>query len=185
MVGSIDNLFPFLKLNADDECEATEVDVDVFILSSTFGNGDPPTEAINFKAYLDRLVQEQQQFPNLRCNWGLSLHPPGIYRFGWFCISFSFTHRYACFALGSSSYPNFCAFGKYVDVQLQRLQASQILPLSTGDELSRQEDSFMKWTNKLLDKLGMSTQAKVDLNANQGHAFDAAPTAKVSMLESE
>ncbi|KAJ9597797.1 hypothetical protein L9F63_011405 [Diploptera punctata] len=53
--------------------------------------------------------------------------------------------RFAVFALGSSAYPNFCAFGKYVDNLLGELGGEHLLKLSHGDEMCGQEQAFRKW----------------------------------------
>ncbi|XP_037910457.1 nitric oxide synthase isoform X2 [Hermetia illucens] len=53
--------------------------------------------------------------------------------------------RFAVFALGSSAYPNFCAFGKYVDNILGELGGERLLKLSFGDEMCGQEQAFRKW----------------------------------------
>ncbi|XP_044753718.1 nitric oxide synthase-like protein isoform X2 [Coccinella septempunctata] len=53
--------------------------------------------------------------------------------------------RFAVFALGSSAYPNFCAFGQYVDNLLGELGGERLLKMSTGDEMCGQEQAFRKW----------------------------------------
>ncbi|KAK3859197.1 hypothetical protein Pcinc_034666, partial [Petrolisthes cinctipes] len=53
--------------------------------------------------------------------------------------------RFAVFALGSSAYPNFCAFGKYVDNLLSELGGERLLSLTCGDELAGQEQAFKQW----------------------------------------
>nr|CAD7260092.1 unnamed protein product [Timema shepardi] len=53
--------------------------------------------------------------------------------------------RFAVFALGSSAYPNFCAFGKYVDNLLGELGGERLLKLAQGDEMCGQEQAFRKW----------------------------------------
>ncbi|XP_057655799.1 nitric oxide synthase-like protein isoform X1 [Diorhabda carinulata] len=53
--------------------------------------------------------------------------------------------RFAVFALGSSAYPHFCAFGKYVDNLLGELGGERLLKLATGDELCGLEQAFKKW----------------------------------------
>lgn len=54
------------------------------------------------------------------------------------------------FALGSRVYPNFCAFGKYVDAIMAELGAERVYPLTEGDELCGQEQSFNEWSHELL-----------------------------------
>lgn len=53
--------------------------------------------------------------------------------------------RFAVFALGSSAYPNFCAFGKYVDNVLGELGGERLAKISYGDEMCGQEHAFRKW----------------------------------------
>ncbi|XP_047348938.1 nitric oxide synthase, salivary gland isoform X3 [Vespa velutina] len=53
--------------------------------------------------------------------------------------------RFAVFALGSSAYPNFCAFGQYVDNLLGELGGERLMRLAQGDELCGQEQAFRKW----------------------------------------
>lgn len=57
--------------------------------------------------------------------------------------------RFAVFALGSSAYPNFCAFGRFVDNMLAELGGERIAKLATGDELCGQEQVFTEWSKKL------------------------------------
>jgi nitric-oxide synthase len=52
---------------------------------------------------------------------------------------------FAVFALGSSAYPNFCAFGRYVDNLLGELGGERLLRLTTGDELAGQDQAFRTW----------------------------------------
>lgn len=53
--------------------------------------------------------------------------------------------RFAVFALGSSAYPNFCAYGKYVDNILGELGGERLMKISYGDEMCGQEHAFRKW----------------------------------------
>lgn len=54
-------------------------------------------------------------------------------------------NRFAVFGLGSSAYPNFCAFGSYVDNLLGELGGERLIKLSKGDEMCGQEQAFKKW----------------------------------------
>lgn len=54
-------------------------------------------------------------------------------------------YRFAVFALGSSAYPNFCAFGSYVDNLLGELGGERLVKLTTGDEMCGQAQAFNKW----------------------------------------
>jgi len=49
------------------------------------------------------------------------------------------------FGLGSSAYPNFCAFGSYVDNLLGELGGERLIKLNKGDEMCGQEQAFKKW----------------------------------------
>ena len=59
------------------------------------------------------------------------------------------TSRYAVFALGSSSYPDFCAFGKFLDASLSGLGCTRLAELATGDENKRQAQAFESWMEKI------------------------------------
>lgn len=68
--------------------------------------------------------------------------------------------RYAVFGLGSSMYPQFCAFAHDVDQKLSHLGASQLTPTGEGDELSGQEEAFRSWallTFKVSSQLELPT----------------------------
>ncbi|KAE8744679.1 hypothetical protein FOCC_FOCC008682 [Frankliniella occidentalis] len=47
--------------------------------------------------------------------------------------------------MGSSAYPNFCAFGQYVDNLLGELGGERLLKMECGDEMCGQEQAFRKW----------------------------------------
>lgn len=51
------------------------------------------------------------------------------------------------FALGSTAYPQFCAFGKFIDQKLGQLGGRSLVKLTCGDELNHQERSFRTWLN--------------------------------------
>lgn len=53
--------------------------------------------------------------------------------------------RFAVFGLGSSAYPNFGAFGSYVDNLLGELGGERLMKLTLGDEMTCQEGAFKKW----------------------------------------
>lgn len=61
------------------------------------------------------------------------------------CARVSSLGRYAVFGLGSSMYPQFCAFAHDVDQKLSHLGASQLTPTGEGDELSGQDEAFRSW----------------------------------------
>ncbi|XP_063234452.1 nitric oxide synthase-like protein [Bacillus rossius redtenbacheri] len=57
--------------------------------------------------------------------------------------------RYSVFALGSSVYPNFCAFGHNLDQLLARLGAKRLQKVGEGDEMKGQKIAFRKWASKV------------------------------------
>ncbi|KAM9320302.1 nitric oxide synthase, inducible [Gastrophryne carolinensis] len=89
----------------------------LLFVTSTFGNGDCPGNGEKFKKSL---------FSMKKC----------LYKI-----------RYAVFGLGSSMYPQFCAFAHSLDQKMEQLGASQICPTGEGDELSGQEESFLSWAS--------------------------------------
>ena len=80
----------------------------VFILTSTTGNGNPPHHAIAFRSSLEDDLKSGAKSLN-----GL---------------------KYAVFALGSSTYENFCTFGKFCDTSIEEIGGLRIAPLVLGDE---------------------------------------------------
>lgn len=57
--------------------------------------------------------------------------------------------RFSVFALGSTAYPHFCAFGRYVDQTLGELGAERIVKCACGDELAGQEKAFNEWSSEV------------------------------------
>lgn len=60
-----------------------------------------------------------------------------------------FSGRFGVFALGSSAYPNFCAYGKFLDSVLAELGGERVTKLGVGDELCGQEQSFNEWATQV------------------------------------
>ncbi|XP_075798425.1 nitric oxide synthase, inducible isoform X1 [Microtus pennsylvanicus] len=87
----------------------------LLVVTSTFGNGDCPSNGQTLKKALFMLRE------------------------------LTHTFRYAVFGLGSSMYPQFCAFAHDIDQKLSQLGASQLVHTGEGDELSGQEDAFRGW----------------------------------------
>nr|KAF6457864.1 nitric oxide synthase 2 [Rousettus aegyptiacus] len=87
----------------------------LLVVTSTFGNGDSPGNGEKLKKSLLMLKELTNKF------------------------------RYAVFGLGSSMYPQFCAFAHDIDQKLSHLGASQLTPTGEGDELSGQEEAFRSW----------------------------------------
>ena len=70
--------------------------------------------------------------------------------------------KFALFALGNSSYPQFCSYGKFVHESLVQLGAQQIMELELSDELNGQEESFYKWSTNIYQvKIELSKQIMI------------------------
>ncbi|XP_018101804.1 nitric oxide synthase, inducible [Xenopus laevis] len=87
----------------------------LLVVTSTFGNGDCPGNGEKFKKAMFSYKELKNKL------------------------------RYAVFGLGSSMYPQFCAFAHTVDQRLAQLGATQISITGEGDELSGQEEAFLNW----------------------------------------
>jgi len=70
-----------------------------------------------------------------------------VVNFSCFFFTSSFFYGFSCFALGSTVYKDYCAFGKALDALLGSLGAERIHRLECGDEMSGQEKTFKKWAN--------------------------------------
>ena len=62
--------------------------------------------------------------------------------------------------MGSSAYPNYCAFGKYVDNLLGELGGERLMKLATGDELCGQEQAFRDWAREVFTVSNTDTAAR-------------------------
>ena len=49
------------------------------------------------------------------------------------------------FGLGSTAYPDFCAFACTIDTLLKKLGGHRLMEIRKGDELGRQEETFKQW----------------------------------------
>nr|ADK62525.1 endothelial nitric oxide synthase [Rhinella marina] len=150
----------------------------VLVVTSTFGNGDPPENGEAFarelmemtSPHVAALQPEQQKSYKTRFNsvsqtdqlvatWKKkrkessntdSAGPLG-------------TLRFSVFGLGSRAYPHFCAFGHAVDTRLEELGGERILEMGEGDDLCGQEDSFRAWA-KAVFKVACDTFCVGDEN---------------------
>ena len=67
------------------------------------------------------------------------------------------------FALGDSSYPAFCGFGKWLDSSFNDLDGNRLLKIGLGDELGDRDAEFKKWS-----KLAFQ-QAALESNLDLSH----------------
>ncbi|WAR01150.1 NOS1-like protein [Mya arenaria] len=118
-----------------DDYDVTELEHEalVLIVTSTFGNGDPPENGESFAKYL-----LETKHPDTK-------------------------DKFSVFGLGSSAYPNFCAFAHYLDKMFANLGAERINEIAEGDELCGQEESFRTWATEVF-KDAAGTLSKTDHN---------------------
>ncbi|CAH0554483.1 unnamed protein product [Brassicogethes aeneus] len=162
---------------SDYDISSIEHEALLIVVTSTFGNGDPPENGEEFAKNLYTLKMNEN---------GISNGDPGKLSMT-MATSKSFIKansqseiatvkrldrldslrgsvseplledtfgplsnvRFAVFGLGSSAYPNFCAFGKYVDNLLGELGGERLIKLATGDEMCGQEQAFRKWAPQI------------------------------------
>uniref|UniRef100_A0A8B9I9E5 Nitric oxide synthase n=1 Tax=Anser brachyrhynchus TaxID=132585 RepID=A0A8B9I9E5_9AVES len=128
------------KILCMDEYNITDLEKETLLLvvTSTFGNGDSPNNGkviLASEAYMrlnsktTEISTEVKSF-SLREWSGTGTGSPG---------------KYAVFGLGSTMYPEFCAFAHAIDRKLAQLGASQLTPIGEGDELNGQEEAFRTW----------------------------------------
>ncbi|EDV20662.1 uncharacterized protein TRIADDRAFT_31504 [Trichoplax adhaerens] len=143
----------------------------VFVVTSTFGNADPPHNGEEFDKHLrHRLhsyhVQNQElvyftiflQTDNINC---CREDYNALNDYGTRILNV----KYSVFALGSRVYgDNFCAFGRFIDASLHKMGAERICPLGEGDELCGQEESFKIWADNAL-RTACNTFS-IDLNSD-------------------
>ncbi|XP_077284596.1 nitric oxide synthase [Arctopsyche grandis] len=157
---------------SDYDISSIEHEALLLVVTSTFGNGDPPENGEIFAKDLYSLrmnndvsgddnfgvqMQTPKSFIKANSQGELmdkdmmktdtlrgSLGDPADEHFG--PLS---NVRFAVFALGSSAYPNFCAFGKYVDNLLGELGGERIMKMEHGDEMCGQDQAFRKWATEV------------------------------------
>lgn len=120
-----------------------ESKVAIFV-TSTFGNGEAPTMATGFDNKLTDLMECMKQES---CD--LSLTPNKNYSTEDFVPEDWIKNlHFGVFALGSSAYPNFAAFGKLLDSSLYTLGGDRLVSVGLGDELGNQEGAFKVWVKQ-------------------------------------
>ncbi|XP_078670170.1 nitric oxide synthase 1-like [Branchiostoma floridae x Branchiostoma belcheri] len=168
------------KMMCMDEYDITNLEKEelVIVVTSTFGNGDPPD---NGEAFGQALLHMR--------------HPPGsdgkkksgsVRRVS--SISKASYRRqqkllrqlrdggalgkvrYCVFALGSRAYPHFCAFGHAIDTLFEELGAERIHPVGEGDELCGQEESFRAWVKGAFKSACERYDVGHDVNMEEANA---------------
>uniref|UniRef100_A0A452SHD0 Nitric oxide synthase n=1 Tax=Ursus americanus TaxID=9643 RepID=A0A452SHD0_URSAM len=119
----------------------------VLVVTSTFGNGDPPENGeVRPTLSLSSLARSYKiRFNSVSCSDPascLGIHEAGT---GVGSSDGSLNPRFCVFGLGSRAYPHFCAFARAVDTRLEELGGERLLQLGQGDELCGQEEAFRGW----------------------------------------
>uniref|UniRef100_A0A8B9VNJ5 Nitric oxide synthase n=1 Tax=Anas zonorhyncha TaxID=75864 RepID=A0A8B9VNJ5_9AVES len=126
----------------------------VLVVTSTFGNGDPPENG-----------EVGRSTGAGGCSRGMA-EERGSYKVRFNSVSSYSDARksssdgpdsrdnfestgFSVFGLGSRAYPHFCAFARAVDTLLEELGGERILRMGEGDELCGQEESFRTWAKKV------------------------------------
>ncbi|ELK15498.1 Nitric oxide synthase, brain [Pteropus alecto] len=133
----------------------------VLVVTSTFGNGDPPENGEKFGCALMEMrhpnsVHEERKSYKVRFNSVSSYsdarkssgNGPDL-RDNFESAGPLANVRFSVFGLGSRAYPHFCAFGHAVDTLLEELGGERILKMREGDELCGQEEAFRTWAKKV------------------------------------
>uniref|UniRef100_A0A8B9GD08 nitric-oxide synthase (NADPH) n=1 Tax=Amazona collaria TaxID=241587 RepID=A0A8B9GD08_9PSIT len=129
----------------------------VLVVTSTFGNGDPPENG-EVGQSTGMVGSTRTHVITVMLN-AVAVHRSYKVRFN-SVSSYSDArksssdavpplHRFSVFGLGSRAYPHFCAFARAVDTLLEELGGERILRMGEGDELCGQEESFRTWAKKV------------------------------------
>uniref|UniRef100_A0A672UW42 Nitric oxide synthase n=2 Tax=Neoaves TaxID=3078114 RepID=A0A672UW42_STRHB len=126
----------------------------VLVVTSTFGNGDPPENG-----EVGQSTGMGDYSRDMGRGWAVG-NGEKSYKVRFNSVS-SYSdarksssdvpplHRFSVFGLGSRAYPHFCAFARAVDTLLEELGGERILRMGEGDELCGQEESFRTWAKKV------------------------------------
>ncbi|GLD49159.1 nitric oxide synthase, brain, partial [Lates japonicus] len=109
------------------------------VVTSTFGNGDPPENGEKFGAALMEMRHPTSTQKTETLSHRINFESTGPLA----------NVRFSVFGLGSRAYPHFCAFAHAVDTLFEELGGERILRMGEGDELCGQEESFRTWAKKV------------------------------------
>ncbi|XP_078083118.1 nitric oxide synthase 1 [Mustelus asterias] len=133
----------------------------VLVVTSTFGNGDPPENGEKFGSALMEIRHPNSNSPE-RKSYKVRFNSVSSWSDTRKSSSDEPEHkdtfestgplaniRFSAFGLGSRAYPHFCAFARAVDTLLEELGGERIMRMGEGDELCGQEESFRTWAKKV------------------------------------
>ncbi|CAD5111086.1 DgyrCDS434 [Dimorphilus gyrociliatus] len=141
----------------------------LFVITSTSGNGDPPENGRKFAEFLyekkreffaEPLSTKRSSFLRMDSEEARNQNEERVRPFS--NISFS------VFGLGSSAYPKFCNYAKYIHRLFRELGAEEVLELVLGDELGGQEKEFGIWA-----KRAFRTACRTFYSADEANISDA------------
>ena len=95
----------------------------LFIISSTYGNGDPPENAAKFWRIIKNRKTDKLLLKDV---------------------------KFSVLALGNSNYDKFCNFGKNVNKRLEELSGTRVLDLVCIDDISDIEEVVDNWCNDVI-----------------------------------
>jgi sulfite reductase (NADPH) flavoprotein alpha-component len=143
--GNCEEIAKILKSRIEEECNiqvhcdtlnslTSEISLDskinnisyVFVISSTYGNGDPPENAARLWRMIKNRKMNKLLFEDV---------------------------KFAVLALGNSNYDRFCNFGKNIDKRLEELSGTRILDLVCIDDIADMEDFVTNWCNEIIEKV--------------------------------
>ncbi|XP_076845953.1 nitric oxide synthase 1 isoform X2 [Brachyhypopomus gauderio] len=133
----------------------------VLVVTSTFGNGDPPENGEKFGAALMEMrhpttsaedrksykvrFNSVSSYSDTRKSSSDETEPKANFE----STGPLANVRFSVFGLGSRAYPHFCAFAHAVDTLFEELGGERILRMGEGDELCGQEEAFRTWAKKV------------------------------------
>eukprot|EP00062_Callorhinchus_milii_P016791 gi/632968452/ref/XP_007900533.1/ PREDICTED: nitric oxide synthase, brain [Callorhinchus milii] len=133
----------------------------VLVVTSTFGNGDPPENGEKFGSILMEMRNrnsnsEERKSYKIRFNSVSSYSDAGKSSSDELGSKDNLEStgplanmRFSVFGLGSRAYPHFCAFARAIDTLLDELGGERMQKMGEGDELCGQEESFRTWAKKV------------------------------------
>ncbi|XP_061459466.1 nitric oxide synthase 1 isoform X2 [Rhineura floridana] len=151
------------KVMSMDEYDTVHLEHEtlVLVVTSTFGNGDPPENGEKFGCALMEMRNPNSNLEERR-SYKVRFNSVSSYsdarksstdgpeaRNNFESTGPLANVRFSAFGLGSRAYPHFCAFARAVDTLLEELGGERILRMGEGDELCGQEESFRTWAKKV------------------------------------